>query len=136
MQIENQKPNFEFVALMASLMAIVALTIDAILPAISIIGTAIHSEDPTVNQLLITMIFLGLGVGQLFFGPLSDSYGRKPIVYVGFIVFAFASVICLFAPNIEIMILGRILQGIGLSAPRTIVTVSYTHLTLPTILLV
>ena len=121
MQIENQKPNFEFVALMASLMAIVALTIDAILPAISIIGTAIHSEDPTVNQLLITMIFLGLGVGQLFFGPLSDSYGRKPIVYVGFIVFTFASVICLFAPNIEVMILGRILQGIGLSAPRTIV---------------
>ena len=121
MQIENQKPNFEFVALMASLMAIVALTIDAILPAVSIIGTAIHSEDPTVNQLLITMIFLGLGVGQLFFGPLSDSYGRKPIVYVGFIVFTFASVICLFAPNIEIMIIGRILQGIGLSAPRTIV---------------
>ena len=120
MQAENQKPNFEFVALMASLMSIVALAIDALLPAISNIGKAIHSEDPTVNQLLITMIFLGLGVGQLFFGPLSDSYGRKPVVYIGFIVFALASVICLFAPNIEIMVAGRILQGIGLSAPRTI----------------
>lgn len=120
MQSENQKPNFEFVALMASLMSIVALAIDALLPAISDIGIAIKSEDPTVNQLLITMIFLGLGVGQLFFGPLSDSYGRKPIVYIGFIVFAVASVICLFAPNIEIMVVGRIFQGIGLSAPRTI----------------
>ena len=120
MQLENEKPSFEFVALMASLMSIVALTIDAILPAISDIGKAINSLDPTTNQLLITMIFLGLGVGQLFFGPLSDAYGRKPIVYIGLLVFFIASIICLFAPNIEIMVIGRILQGIGLSAPRTI----------------
>tara|TARA_R110002074_G_scaffold203432_8_gene371389 strand:- start:1871 stop:3094 length:1224 start_codon:yes stop_codon:yes gene_type:complete len=120
MQNEQVKPNFEFVALMASLMSIVALTIDAILPAIADIGLAINSLDPTRNQLLVTMIFLGLGVGQLFFGPLSDSLGRKPIVYFGFIIFLLASVVCLFAPNLEIMLVGRILQGIGLSAPRTI----------------
>lgn len=120
MQHEQVKPNFEFVALMASLMSIVALAIDAILPAMVDIGVAIHSLDPTRNQLLITMIFLGLGVGQLFFGPLSDSLGRKPIVYLGFTVFLIASIICLMAPNLEIMLVGRILQGIGLSAPRTI----------------
>ncbi len=120
MQNEQVKPNFEFVALMASLMSIVALTIDALIPAIADIGISINSLDPTRNQLLIIMIFLGLGVGQLFFGPLSDSLGRKPIVYIGFVVFAIASVICLLAPNLEIMIIGRILQGIGLSAPRTI----------------
>lgn len=101
-------------------MSIVALAIDALLPAISHIGISINSLDPTDNQLLITMIFLGLGVGQLFFGPLSDSFGRKPIVYMGFGLFAVASAICVFAPSLEIMILGRILQGIGLSAPRTI----------------
>lgn len=120
MQNEQVKPNFEFVALMASLMSIVALTIDALIPAISDIGIAINSLDPTQNQLLIIMIFLGLGVGQLFFGPISDSLGRKPIVYIGFAVFGVASVICLLAPNLEIMIIGRILQGVGLSAPRTI----------------
>ncbi|WP_133687950.1 multidrug effflux MFS transporter [Maribacter spongiicola] len=120
MQNEQVKPNFEFVALMASLMSIVALTIDAILPAIADIGISIHSLDPTQNQLLVTMIFLGLGVGQLFFGPLSDSLGRKPIVYFGFTVFLIASIICLLAPNLEIMLVGRVLQGIGLSAPRTI----------------
>ncbi|MBW8243179.1 multidrug effflux MFS transporter [Muricauda oceani] len=116
----NQKPNFEFVAMMAALMSIVALAIDAILPAISNIGEAIKSTDSRDHQLLVTMIFLGLGVGQLFFGPLSDSYGRKPVVYMGFIIFLIASIICLYAPNLEIMVLGRILQGIGLSAPRTI----------------
>jgi len=120
MELENQKPSFEFVALMASLMSIVALAIDAILPAISDIGITINSLDPKDNQLLITMIFLGLGAGQLFFGPLSDAYGRKPMVYLGLIVFTIASIICLLAPNIEIMVIGRILQGIGLSAPRTI----------------
>lgn len=120
MQNVNAKPNFEFVAMMASLMSIVALTIDALLPAISNIGASIHSFDATDNQLLITMIFLGLGVGQLFFGPLSDCYGRKPVVYLGFVVFAVASVLCVLAPSLEWMIAGRILQGIGLSAPRTI----------------
>lgn len=100
-------------------MSIVALAIDAILPAISQIGISINSLDPTDNQLLITMIFLGLGVGQLFFGPLSDSFGRKPIVYSGFVLFSVASIICVFAPSLEIMVAGRILQGIGLSAPRT-----------------
>ncbi|RDY61091.1 multidrug effflux MFS transporter [Flagellimonas nanhaiensis] len=120
MQKDAQKPNFEFIALMAALMSIVALAIDAILPAISNIGVAIHSLDPTDNQMLVTMIFLGLGVGQLFFGPLSDCYGRKPIVYAGFILFLIASLICLYAPSLEIMVVGRILQGIGLSAPRTI----------------
>ena len=120
MQSEQVKPNFEFVALMASLMSIVALTIDAILPAIADIGLSINSLDPTRNQLLVTMIFLGLGVGQLVFGPLSDSLGRKPIVYFGFIIFLIASVICLVAPNLEIMLVGRVLQGVGLSAPRTI----------------
>ena len=120
MQKTPQKPNFEFVALMASLMSIVALAIDAILPAISNIGEAIKSYDSTDNQLLVTMIFLGLGVGQLFFGPISDSFGRKPVVYIGFIIFLLASFICLYAPSLEIMVVGRILQGIGLSAPRTI----------------
>ncbi|MGB5435643.1 MAG: Bcr/CflA family drug resistance efflux transporter, partial [Maribacter sp.] len=66
MQKENIKPNFEFIALMAALMSCVALSIDALLPAISQIGIAIDSLDATDNQLLITMIFLGLGIGQLF----------------------------------------------------------------------
>lgn len=120
MQENVPKPNFEFIALMASLMSIVALSIDTLLPAIPDIGATIKSYDPSEHQLFVTMIFLGLGFGQLFFGPLSDQFGRKPMVYAGFVVFGLASVICLLAPNLEVMVVGRILQGIGLSSHRTI----------------
>jgi len=112
--------KFEFVALMASLMSIVALSIDALLPALPDIGSSLGVTNPNDNQLLITMIFLGLGFGQLLFGPLSDSFGRKPIVFIGFIVFIIASIICVSTKSFEVMILGRVLQGIGLSSPRSL----------------
>ncbi|NNL15592.1 MAG: multidrug effflux MFS transporter [Flavobacteriaceae bacterium] len=120
MQQQTNKVSIEFVALMASLMSIVALAIDALLPALSIIGRELKTSVTTDNQLLITMIFLGLGFGQLLFGPLSDSFGRKPIVYFGFIIFLIASIVCIYAETLTIMVVGRILQGIGLSAPRTV----------------
>ena len=116
----NKIRQFEFIALMASLMSVVALAIDALLPALEYIGITIGTKESNDNQLIISMIFLGLGMGPLFFGPLSDSLGRKPIVYLGFSIFVIASFICVFAPNLEVMIIGRILQGVGLSAPRTI----------------
>jgi len=117
---QNASSQLEFVALMASLMSVVALAIDALLPALDVIGISIATTNPVDNQLLITMIFLGLGFGPLLFGPISDSFGRKPVVYMGFVVFIVASFICVYAESLELMIFGRIMQGIGLSAPRTI----------------
>ena len=118
--MKNQKHSqLEFIVMMAALMSIVALSIDAVLPALPEIGFHLSTENPNDNQKLITMIFLGLGIGQMLFGPLSDSFGRKPIVYAGFFVFIIASLICLTTKSFEMMIFGRVLQGIGLSAPRT-----------------
>ena len=118
--MENKKQSqLEFVVLMAALMSIVALSIDAVLPALPTIGDYISSVSATENQKLITTIFLGLGVGQLIFGPLSDSFGRKPMVYFGFGVFVIASLICITTRSFEMMLFGRVLQGIGLSSPRT-----------------
>lgn len=119
--MQKKTPSqFEFIALMASLMSIAALAIDALLPALKLIGFSIGSTQDVDNQLLITMIFLGLGIGPLLFGPISDSLGRKPIVYLGFGIFIIASFVCVNATSLEVMVAGRILQGIGLSAPRTI----------------
>ena len=117
---KSRSSQFEFIALMASLMSVVALAIDALLPALDVMGLAIGTTRLIDNQLLITMIFLGLGIGPLFFGPLSDSIGRKPVVYMGFALFILASFICVYAESLEWMVAGRIIQGIGLSSPRTI----------------
>ncbi len=118
--MNTKQSQSEFIILMGALMSLVALAIDALLPALKEIGTVINIKDPADSQLLITMIFLGLGIGQLILGPISDSLGRKPIVYFGFFVFGIASIICVNAESLEVMIIGRLLQGIGLSAPRTL----------------
>ncbi|WP_370214340.1 multidrug effflux MFS transporter [Mesoflavibacter profundi] len=120
--MQNSNPVFknEFVALMASLMSIVALTIDALLPALPEIAQDLNITNPNSTQLLITMIFLGIGFGQLIFGPLSDSHGRKPIVYIGFLIFIISSIVCVTTKSFEIMLAARVFQGVGLSSPRTI----------------
>ena len=78
--VKTNQSSIEFIALMASLMSVVALAIDALLPALDVIGSAVNTSSATENQLIITMIFLGLGIGPLIFGPLSDHLGRKPVV--------------------------------------------------------
>ncbi|MFD2552271.1 multidrug effflux MFS transporter [Bizionia sediminis] len=118
--ITPEKVNIEFVAMMAALMAIVAFSIDTLLPALPNIASDFKLIDTSDNQLLVTMIFLGLGFGQLIFGPLSDSFGRKPIIYAGFLLFIAASVLCVVTASFSLLILGRVLQGVGLAAPRTI----------------
>lgn len=117
---QNPRLNIEFICIMALLMALVALSIDGILPALPTIGSDFGASDLQSQQLLITMIFLGLGIGQLIFGPLSDVYGRKPMVYCGFAIFAFSSILCVTTSVYNCLILGRILQGFGLAAPRTL----------------
>tara|TARA_R110001583_G_scaffold62663_1_gene184039 strand:+ start:7946 stop:9208 length:1263 start_codon:yes stop_codon:yes gene_type:complete len=116
----KKKSDTEFIIIMASLMSLASLSIDALLPGLNDIANTIGISDTKNNQLLITMIFLGTGFGQLISGPLSDSLGRKAVIYLGYSVFALASLICIYATSMEMMILGRILQGVGLSAPKTI----------------
>ena len=92
-KIKKKPSELEFIALMAFLMANVALSIDSILPSLSSIGLSIHNSKSNDLQQIITMIFLGLGIGQLFFGTISDSLGRKPIVLTGVLFFIFSNFI-------------------------------------------
>lgn len=116
----NDISELEFIALMAFLMANVAMSIDGILPGLNSIGLTLNHADSGDLQAIITMIFLGMGIGQLFFGTLSDSLGRKPIVYAGVATFLLASIITVNASSLEMMLVGRFLQGFGLSAPRSV----------------
>ncbi len=117
----EKKPQnqLEFITLMAALMASVALSLDALLPALDLIGKAVGNPDPVQNQWLVSIFFLGVGSGPLFFGPISDSIGRKPVVYIGFALFVLASVLCVSSQTLGWMVFGRFLQGAALSGPRT-----------------
>lgn len=110
----------EFIVLMAMMMSMTALSIDAMLPALSIIGNDLGVQDPNKNQLTISALFLGLAFGQLIYGPISDSTGRKLPLYGGLTIFILGSLISVFATNLTLMIIGRTIQGLGLASPRTV----------------
>jgi len=107
----------EFTVLMASLMSIVAISIDAFLPALGVVGQDLHLSNPNHAQFLIGFIFIGMALGQLICGPLSDALGRKPVLYVGIALYLIGSVTCYFAQTIEAMLAGRLIQGLGVSGP-------------------
>ncbi len=112
--------TIEFVPLAALLMSLVALSVDAMLPALPVIGADLEVARTNDAQLVVTALFIGLGIGQLVFGPLSDSIGRKPAIIAGLTVFMIGSLVSAFATTFETMIVGRILQGIGASGPRSV----------------
>ena len=113
----------EFIPLIALLMSLVALSVDAMLPALPAIGQDLGAPRPNDVQLVVTSLFLGLGLGQMLFGPLSDRIGRKPAIFAGLLLFMAGCLVSIFASTFETMIAGRVLQGIGVAGPR-IVTVA------------
>jgi len=114
----QQTGRTEFIALTALLMSTVALSIVLMLPALGSIATDLNGAAGNQRQWVITTVFIGLVIGQLFFGTLSDVIGRRLAILSGIALFAVGSLICSFAPSFEILLFGRLLQGIGVSGPR------------------
>ena len=110
----------EFVALMAFAMSLVALSIDAMLPAFPDMAQDLQVTAANDIQLVVSLLFIGLAIGQLFYGPLSDSIGRKPAIYIGFVLFILGSLLSMAASDFSTMLAGRMLQGIGAAGPRTV----------------
>lgn len=110
----------EFVALTAMMMSLVALSIDAMLPALSAIGDELGVRHENTNQFIISLLFLGMSAGQIIYGPLSDAVGRKPAIYLGFGIFITGTLFSLFATSFTMMLTGRILQGFGAAGPRIV----------------
>lgn len=110
----------EFIALLGLMISIVALAIDIMLPALAIIGTDLGAHHINDTQLIVTVMFAGFTLGQFFVGPLSDAYGRKPVIYVGYLIFFVGCFISIFAQDMTTMCIGRFMQGVGAAAPRVV----------------
>jgi DHA1 family bicyclomycin/chloramphenicol resistance-like MFS transporter len=111
----------EFVILVSLMMSLTALSIDAMLPALAQIGSDLQVANANDRQLVLSMIFMGLSLGQLIFGPLSDKTGRKPAIYAGYAFYIGGAILSASAVNFPMMLIGRFLQGTGASAPRAVI---------------
>ena len=117
---QSRLGRIEFVAMMAMLVATVAFSIDAMLPALPQIGAELTPDALNRAQLVVTSFILGLGIGTLFTGPLSDSYGRKRVILIGSGIYIFGAALAWAAPTLELMIAARIVQGLGAAAARIV----------------
>jgi DHA1 family bicyclomycin/chloramphenicol resistance-like MFS transporter len=111
-----------FVALVAALMALNALAVDIMLPALPQIGAALSVAEPNDRQAVITAYLAGFGLGQFAMGVLSDRFGRRPVLLVGLAAYAAGAALCAAAPDFTLMLAARMAQGLGAAAPRVIVT--------------
>lgn len=112
----------EFIALMAILMSLVALTIDSILPALSLIGEELQVNDVNDTQLVLSGVFFGMAFGLMIYGPIADSFGRKKTLYLGIGIFLIGDLISIFAQDFSLMLFGRIAQGFGAASCRVVTT--------------
>ena len=110
----------EFVAMLALVISLVALSIDAMLPALPAIGASLGVRNANDPQLVISAMFLGFAGGQVLFGPISDSLGRKPTIYLGIGLFLLGTALCALAQSFTMMLVGRVVQGLGGASPRVV----------------
>lgn len=115
-------PRIEFIILMSVLVALDALAIDSLLPALLFISNDFNAAAGNERQYIVTSIFVGYAIGVFIYGIASDSFGRKPPIYIGFSIFIIGTLIAIFANNFETLIAGRMLQGLGAAGPQIIPT--------------
>ena len=115
-------PLAEFVVMLAFMVSIVAMATDIMLPALALIGEDLRVADPNDTQLIVSSLFVGFAIGQLIVGPLSDTYGRRPVILFGYLFFVAGCILSIVASDLAAMLIGRFLQGIGAAAPRVVGT--------------
>lgn len=110
----------ELVALLAMLMATVAFSIDSMLPALPAIGEELSPGNTNSAQLILSAFLVGLGIGTLFTGPLSDRFGRRPVILGGAVLYICGAALAYLALSLELMVAARLIQGLGASGPRVV----------------
>ncbi|WP_170375553.1 multidrug effflux MFS transporter [Ruegeria atlantica] len=116
----NRMSSGEFIALVAMMFATIAFSIDSMLPALPEIGAQLSPDDINDAQLILTSFVLGMGIGTFFVGPLSDAFGRKPVIYVGSALYILSAAVAWASSSLELLLFARVAQGIGCAAPRVV----------------
>lgn len=128
--LKTREPTRGEILLLGTLTAFGALTIDLYLPTLPRIARDFQVSAAAV-QLTFSFFFIGMSVGQLFYGPLSDRVGRRPAILLGCAVYVVASLACAFAPSIQWLVAGRFAQALGCCAgmvvARAVVRDRYDH---------
>lgn len=115
-----QPGSWPFTITLAMLMALLPLSTDMYLPSLPSILTGLQATPVSV-QWTLSALMIGMAVGQIVSGPLSDVYGRKPVLMAGLLLFFLATIMCALAPNIEVLITGRALAGFAMAGPAVLV---------------
>ncbi len=110
----------EFVALLAMMLASVAFSIDSMLPALPQIGAELSPNAVEKAPLILSMFLLGMGLGTFVTGPLSDAYGRKPVVVASSVLFILSAAVAYVSQSFEMVLAARLVQGLGASGPRVV----------------
>src|SRR3989338_2710655 len=122
MTVEKPLSQGEVIALIAALFATIAISIDAMLPAMPEIAATLSPDAPNRAQLVVTSFVFGMGLGTLIAGPLSDAFGRKIIILLGSALYVVAAIACYFAKTLDFLLIARVVQGFGAAAPRVVST--------------
>ena len=110
----------QFIALVAALMATNALAIDSMLPALPTIAASFGLSSSNQQQWIVTAYLLGFGAAQILYGPLGDRFGRRPPLLIGLGIYAAASLLAASSTSLDVMLLARVLQGLGSAATRVL----------------
>ncbi|RDE07032.1 multidrug effflux MFS transporter [Sphingomonas aracearum] len=110
----------EFVALIACLMALTALGIDSMLPALPAIGAALDVAEENRRQFIITAFLIGFGVAQLAWGPLADRFGRKPVLTGAMVAYVLANLLATISGSFVLLLGARVLGGAAVAAARVV----------------
>ena len=112
----------EFIALVAALMALNALAIDVMLPALPYMGEALGVANENERQLVVSAYMIGFGAAQLVFGPITDRFGRRAPLFVGIALYVVCAFLATFAPTFATLLILRFIQGLGAASTRVIAT--------------
>jgi DHA1 family bicyclomycin/chloramphenicol resistance-like MFS transporter len=125
----NTLSTFELVALVASLSALNALSIDIMLPALPDIGAAFAVAHENDRQLVVLSYIITFGMAQLVYGPLTDAFGRRRVLIWALGLYVIGALLCVVAGTFTLFLLARGLQGLGAAATRVISTAVVRDLT-------